>query len=315
MIMEEVQIYIFLGFLEAGKTTFLKGALAHKDMQTGEKTALYVFEEGEEEYDEEDLPNVDIHYLSKDDLNEKKLLALQNANNYERIFIEYNGMWEIGDLFDVMPENWNIYQIMAIFDCTTVFNYNGNMRQLVFDKLQYADLITFNRYKSSEDKLPYHKLVKSISRNNVIVFENENHTVEEDDIVDPLPFDMTAPIVNIEDRDYAYFYRELTENLKIFNGKTVRFLCVTAYDKSLEPGTVVLGRHIMTCCEADTKYCALVCRYKSNHQFRTGEWFYVTAQIVIAKHKLYHGEGPVLLAKKFERADAPSPNDIVCTFY
>ena len=313
--MEEVGVYLFLGFLDSGKTTFIRDAFMHEDMNTGEKTALLVFEEGEEEYVENELPSVDVIYLEKSDLSEKRLSEIQTNGKYERIFIEYNGMWEVGDFFDVMPESWNLYQIMTLIDCSTIFTYNNNMRQLVFDKLQYADLITFNRYRSTEDKLPYHKLVRAVSRNNVIIFENEERKVEEDDIVDPLPFDISAPIINIEDRDYAYFYRELTENGKLLNGKTVKFLCVVAYDPSLGHDTVVVGRHIMTCCADDTQYAALVCKHSTKRIFRTGEWYYLTAQIVFAKHKLYNGEGPVLLAKKIVPANEPSRDDILCTFY
>ena len=312
----EVGVYLFCGFLDAGKTTFLKSALKGDDMDTGEKTALLVFEEGEEEFDEDVKKHADIFYLEKKDLTVQKLKYIEQQGDYVRFFVEYNGMWDLGDFFDALPDNWMICQLMTIFDCTTVLSYNANMRQQVFDKIQYADLIVFNRYKSGEDKMPYHKLVRGISRNNEIIYENEHRTVEQDDIVDPLPFDMDAPIINVEDRDYAYFYRELVENMKAFHGKTVRFLCVTAYDKSLGKTTLIVGRHIMTCCEADTKYSALVCEHNGSRVFSTGEWYYLTAKVCVTKHKAYQNDvGPVLLALKFEKAAEPKPEDIVVTFY
>lgn len=313
--MEEIGVYIFCGFLEAGKTTFMSGALKSKELNTGEKTALLICEEGEEEYDENALKNVTAFRLQKEDITLEKMTTLQVEGKFERIFVEYNGMWELGDFLDAMPENWLICQIMAIFDCTTVSMFNANMRQLVFDKIQFADLVVFNRYKTGEDKMPYHKIVRGITRSNEIIYENERKQIEPDDIVDPLPFDMNAPIVNIEDRDYAYFYREIVENTKSFHGKVVRFLCNTAYDKSLGKTTVVVGRHIMTCCEADTKYSALVCEHNGTRTFTTGEWYYLTAKVCVTKHKVYGGEGPVLLAMKFEKANEPNPEDVVATFY
>lgn len=312
----EVGVYLFCGFLDAGKTTFLKSALKGDDMDTGEKTALLVFEEGEEEYGEDVKKHADVFYLEKKDLTIQKLKSIEMQGQYVRFFVEYNGMWELGDFFDALPENWMICQLMTLFDCTTILSYNANMRQQVFDKIQYADLIVFNRYKSGEDKMPYHKLVRAISRNNDIIYENEKRAVEQDDIVDPLPFDMNAPIINIEDRDYAYFYRELVENMKAFHGKTVRFLCVTAYDKSLGKTTLIVGRHIMTCCEADTKYSALVCEHNGSRSFVTGEWYYLTAKVCVTKHKAYQGDvGPVLLAMKFEKTSEPKPEDLIVTFY
>lgn len=313
--MREVGVYIFCGFLEAGKTSFISNALASDELDTGEKTALFVFEDGEEEYEEAKLKNTDVFHLDKNALTLAKMTKTERDGDYTRIFVEYNGMWELGDFLDVMPENWVVCQIMAIFDCTNILIYNANMRQQVFDKIQYADLIVFNRYKSGEDKMPYHKLVRGISRNNDIIYENERREIERDDIEDPLPFDVNAPVIEIEDRDYAYFYRELTENMRAYHGKTVRFLCVTAYDRSLGKSTVVVGRHIMTCCEADTKYCGLVCEHNGSRSFTTGEWYYLTAKICVAKHKVYGGEGPVLLGLKFEKASEPEPEDVVTTFY
>lgn len=222
--MREVGVYIFCGFLEAGKTSFISNALASDELDTGEKTALFVFEDGEEEYEEAKLKNTDVFHLDKNSLTLAKMTKTERDGDYTRIFVEYNGMWELGDFLDVMPENWVVCQIMAIFDCTNILIYNANMRQQVFDKIQYADLIVFNRYKSGEDKMPYHKLVRGISRNNDIIYENERREIERDDIEDPLPFDVNAPVIEIEDRDYAYFYRELTENMRAYHGKTVRFL-------------------------------------------------------------------------------------------
>lgn len=313
--MHEVGVYIFCGFLEAGKTTFISNALASEELDTGEKTALFVFEDGEEEYEEKKLKNTDVFHLDKNFITLDKMSKAETDGDYTRIFVEYNGMWELGDFLDAMPENWVVCQIMAIFDCTNILIYNANMRQLVFDKIQYADLIVFNRYKSGDDKTPYHKIVRGISRNNDIIYENEHKEIERDDIEDPLPFDVNAPIIEIEDRDYAYFYRELTENMRAYHGKTVRFLCVTAYDRSLGKTTVVVGRHIMTCCEADTKYCGLVCEHNGSRSFATGQWYYLTAKICVNKHKVYGGEGPILLAMKFEKATEPAPEDVVTMFY
>ena len=53
--MLEVPVYVITGFLESGKTTFIREVLASPDFADGERTLLLLCEEGEEEYDEEDL--------------------------------------------------------------------------------------------------------------------------------------------------------------------------------------------------------------------------------------------------------------------
>ena len=45
----EIPVYIFTGFLEAGKTRFIRETLADKRFNPGERTLLICCEEGEEE--------------------------------------------------------------------------------------------------------------------------------------------------------------------------------------------------------------------------------------------------------------------------
>ena len=47
----EVPVYVFTGFLEAGKTRFIQETLEDKRFNAGEKTLLLLCEEGVEEYD------------------------------------------------------------------------------------------------------------------------------------------------------------------------------------------------------------------------------------------------------------------------
>ena len=48
---EPIPVYLFLGFLESGKTKFIQETLEDKRFNNGERTLLLVFEEGIEEYD------------------------------------------------------------------------------------------------------------------------------------------------------------------------------------------------------------------------------------------------------------------------
>ena len=47
----ETPVYLFLGFLESGKTKFIQETLEDPRFSSGEKTLLLVCEEGEEEYE------------------------------------------------------------------------------------------------------------------------------------------------------------------------------------------------------------------------------------------------------------------------
>ena len=48
---KEIPVYLFLGFLESGKTTFIQETFEDERFESGEKTLLLVCEEGEVEFD------------------------------------------------------------------------------------------------------------------------------------------------------------------------------------------------------------------------------------------------------------------------
>ena len=298
----ETPVYLFLGFLESGKTKFIQETLEDPRFATGEKTLLLVCEEGEEEYETIKFANaesVDLVVLEdKDQLTEEYLTQLQTEHGAERIVVEYNGTWMLEDFFNAMPEGWMINQMMTFFDAQTVLGYNANMRQLVFDKIQNTQLVVFNRYAESMDKMALHKLVRGISRRCDIVYERVDGKADFDDIEDPLPFDVNAPIIEIEDKDYAFFYRDLTENLEEYIGKTVKFRGIVATDKRLSPQDVVVGRHVMTCCADDIQYCGVACELPEVMGLQTRDWISVTAKVEFKKHRIYKGKGPVLVAQK-----------------
>lgn len=313
----ETPVYLFLGFLESGKTKFIQETLEDPRFSTGEKTLLLVMEEGVEEYETIKFScaeSVDFVLIEdKEQLTEEYLTELQLKYGSERVVVEYNGMWELQDFFNAMPEGWMINQMMTFFDANTFLNYNANMRQLVYDKIENTQLVVFNRFDDTMDKMAFHKIVRGITRRADIVYEKADGKAEFDDIEDPLPFDISAPIISIEDRDYAFFYRDLTEGLENYIGKTVRFKGIVATDKRLSPKDVVVGRHVMTCCEADIQYCGIACELPEEMGLQTRDWISVTGKIEFKKHRIYKGKGPVLVAERVIICDAPEEQ--LATFY
>ena len=76
----ETPVYLFLGFLESGKTKFIQETLEDPRFASGEKTLLLVMEEGEEEYETikfADAENTEIAFIEKEQLTEEYLTQLQ----------------------------------------------------------------------------------------------------------------------------------------------------------------------------------------------------------------------------------------------
>lgn len=315
--MQDISVYLFLGFLESGKTKFIQETLEDPRMENGERTLLLVCEEGEEEYAPQrfNVKNVAVVTLeSVEELTLENMERITAKYKAERIVVELNGTWMLDQFFAAMPESWVINQMMTFFDSATFLNYNANMRQLVFDKIQMTQMVVFNRFKDEYGKEEFHKIVRGISRRPDIVYEYVGGRAEFDEIEDPLPFDINAPVIEIADRDFARFYRDMAENTSNYVGKTVRFKGMAAVSKKVPKGYIVLGRHIMTCCEADIAYDGFAVNLNGLiKNVKTRDWLLVTAKIGIEYNSVYRSEGPVLQAEAVEPADPPE--EAVATYY
>ena len=313
---KDVPVYLFTGFLEAGKTKFIQETLEDKRFCNGERTLLLVCEEGEEEYAPDQFADRSVMIRtieSPEEMTVENLSRMLIQTNAERVVVEYNGMWLLDLLYSAMPENWMVYQEFMFADATTFLSYNANMRQLVYDKLKSCELVVFNRFRPDMDKLAFHKIVRGASRRSDIAYEYPGGKVEYDDIADPLPFDLEAPVVEIGDDDFAVWYRDMSEEPKKYEGKTVRFRCRALQRKKLPPHTFVVGRHVMTCCVEDIQFAGLVCQWKDAKTVQDNSWMVLTAKVNFKFNRAYGKRGPVLTFISAEPCEAPE--QAVATFY
>ena len=309
-------VYLFTGFLEAGKTKFIQETLEDKRFCTGERTLLIVCEEGEEEYAPDQFADKSVFikvFENKEDLTTENLLNAVKEAKADRVLIEYNGMWMLDDLYGAMPEDWAVYQEFMFADSQTFLTYNANMRQLVYDKLKSAELVVFNRFKPDMDKMSFHKIVRGASRRADIAYEDCAGNVEYDDIVDPLPFDVNAPVIEIKDDDFAVWYRDLGEEGAKYEGKTVSLKVKAIRRDKIPSGCILVGRYVMTCCVQDIQFAGLVCEIPADCGIKDNTWNNIKASLNFKWHKAYRRKGPVL--KLIEASEAEPPEQEVATFY
>ena len=311
--MQQIPVYSFTGFLDSGKTKFIQETLEDSRFNDGERTLLLVFEEGEEEYDFSRYPaqNVWLEVLDQQTVTTKQMAALQKKYRAERIVMELNGMQQVGDLYMRFPEEWVVAQEVMFADATTIMTYNSNMRNLVMDKLVGAQMVVFNRLEKDDDIMPFHKLARAASRRIDILYDYTDGTTQFDDIEDPLPFNINDPVICINDEDYALWYRDITEEPKKYDGKTVCFKAQVAMLRRQKEGMFAPGRFVMTCCVDDIEFCGIPCRYEKSKTLESRSWVMVTAKITSEKHPLYKGElGPVLTAIRVEIGAEPADPDV-----
>ena len=88
---EFTPVYLITGFLESGKTQLINSMLTDDNFSRGQKTLVICCEEGVEEY--ETAKNTTVVVLDEaDEMNTKKMEALDKEYQPERVIIEYNSM-------------------------------------------------------------------------------------------------------------------------------------------------------------------------------------------------------------------------------
>lgn len=309
-----IPVYSFTGFLDAGKTKFIQETLCDTRFNAGERTLLLLCEEGEEEFDITAYPhkNVYLEMIDQENISTQQLDALRNKHRAERVVLELNGMLQVATFYQKMPADWQIAQEVMFADGSTILSYNQNMRSLVVDKLTGCEMVCFNRVPVGMDIMPLHKLARALNRRVGIIYEYTDGRTEFDEIQDPLPFDINAPIIEISDDDYALFYRDLTDEPKKYNGKHVRFKAQVAKLRKNREGYFAPGRFVMTCCVEDIEFMGIPCKYEHADELSARDWVVVTAEIQTRFHAIYRGTGPVLRA--ISVVPAQKANDEVCTF-
>ena len=152
----ETRVYIFTGFLDSGKTSFINDTLMNPDFYSGEDTLLISFEEGEVSYNETSLKksNAALEILDYENVTTLQLKQLELKHRPTQIIIEANGMMDLNTFVkEKIPRNWNVVQVLTTINANTFSMYLNNMRSLVYGQIVFSDLVIFNRYNKNIKKL------------------------------------------------------------------------------------------------------------------------------------------------------------------
>lgn len=295
-----VPIYLITGFLESGKTTFLRFTLDQDYFQINGKTLLILMEEGEEEYDTKALAknNTVVEVIEKEeDLTTERLEAMEIIHQPDRVVIEYNGMWLVSRFYDMkLPFGWGVEQQITCVDGSTFQVYMANMKSIFMDMVKYTDMVVFNRCKREDPLANYRRSIKVSNQSAEVIFEDEEGEI--DDIFgDQMPFDVNAPVIEIPPEDYGIWFVDAMDHPDTYVGKTVRFKGRVMKPRGMGSKFFVPGRIAMTCCADDTTFLGFVCKSAFAPKLKEKEWVEVTAKVAFERRMEYQGDGVVLYAE------------------
>lgn len=291
-----IPVFMINGFLESGKSEFISYTIGQPYFATRGRTLLIVCEEGEVEYDAKLLKKsrTDMVMIEdEEDFSIANLIELEKKYKPERVIIEYNGMWNYKEM--KLPIHWKIEQQITTIDASTFTMYYTNMKSLLAEMVRKSEMIIFNRCDGIEDLSSFKRNMKAVNPQADIIFEDANGEINEI-LEEDLPFDINAPVIELDNLGYGIWYIDMMENMDRYVGKTVEFTAMVYLPDKFPKGYFVPGRMAMTCCADDMAFLGYACKYEGTADLKQKEWVKVRATIQIEKFVGYKGQGPVLHA-------------------
>ena len=294
------------GFLESGKTEFIRFTLGQQYFQVRGKTLLILCEEGENEYEPELLrkSRTEVELVEcEEDFNPLHLAELEKKHKPERIVIEFNGMWNYKNAR--LPRHWKIEQQITIIDGSTFPVYYTNMRSLLAEMIRKSEMIIFNRCDTVREQLnSYKRNIKAVNASADVIFEDSQGEIDEI-FEEDLPYDLNQETIVLDNQGYGIWYLDSMDHLERYVDKKLQFVAMVLKPEGFPEGYFVPGRMAMTCCADDMAFLGYACQYEGAGSLKQKEWVKVTAVVAKEYWDDYDGEGPVLHAVKVEKTKAP----------
>ena len=163
----EIPVYLISGFLESGKTSFIKETLSDRNFSQGEKTLVILTEEGLEELDTAFLSKYNSQFVlleNEEDFTSEFIKCCTEKYKPDRVLIECNGMWDMETFYRNIIRPWMIVQIITTIDATTFSMYFNNMRQIIVSHILNSNMVIINRCNKDMDIASFRRMIKGANR-------------------------------------------------------------------------------------------------------------------------------------------------------
>ena len=299
-------VYFVNGFIEAGKTTFIKELISRESFRISGKTLILLCEEGDLEYDAADLEesNAVLEVIeTEDEFNEENISGIEKKYSPNQVVVEFNGMWDRKNL--EFPKYWDDIMEIAVFDASTFKLYSDNLRSFLAEQVRQAELIFFNRADKVREKLAsYVRNIKAINIGAAFMFRG----AEGDIILDPdehLPYDIDADELILDDEGFAVLTMESLQRCELYEGKKIHFTACIYKMKDGSDLDFIAGRIIMTCCEADMSFAGLICEYPKAYELDDREWVKISGILRVRFDDEMQRNIPVCRVVEMRRIEKP----------
>ncbi len=307
-----IEVYIFAGFMDSGKTTALQGILVGSETLPEQRSLIICTEDGETEYVESILnqKNIEVvHVENEGDLTAEYMQELVLKHDASIVYIEFNGMWDLrAFLQEQIPDDWIVASIFSLVDAQTYDMYLNNMRQIVMNPLSVSDVILFNRCPDAIKKGEIRRSLKILNNRAQVHFARMDGSI--DNNLDELLLPDENGVIEIDDKLFCSWFVDTIENSDRYYGKKIHTQVMVSNGKGLAANQFYAGRMAAICCAEDAQFIGFVAQCHG-YVPKNGTWLDIVA--TIQKGEIDNNRA-ILLLEIEDACELEAPADIYLYF-
>ena len=164
----KLPVYLFAGFLDSGKSTLLRTKVEQGDIPTDGPSLLLLCENGQTGFSPDWCAHYQItplRFKTPAELTAAVVGAALQAQPYQRVLVEYNGMWDFSLLFRVFSapdQDVSLFAVAKYACCHSALfpSFAKNLTDLTLGQLRSCDQVFLNRMPPNTDQKPLYDLVR-----------------------------------------------------------------------------------------------------------------------------------------------------------
>ena len=251
----EIETRLVYGFLDAGKTSYIRDCIQNDYFYKYGTTLILCFEQGEEAYEEEILRkrNASVaYYDGEEDIGAFCRRQIE-ACRPDRIYVEMNTMMQ--GLRDRFPACMHVSYVVTWIDWETLPLYFTNFKQMIRQMVAESQQVTFRGCPSKDLLEPYSQAFRVMNQTASYLRQDPMGYHEKAfDLF--LPFSLEEKEITIDVERYVPLWLDAYDHPEHYEGKTIHFTDPLELRRTGENGPWSAGRVVMVCCMADLQFMA-----------------------------------------------------------
>ena len=299
-----IETRLVYGFLDAGKTSYIRDCIQNDRFYKRGKTLVLCFEQGEEEYDAEALAerNAAAAYCDGEEDAGAFCLRAIEEHRPDRIYVEMNAMTQ--GLRERLPGCMRVASAVTWIDWRTLPQYYVNFRQMMKQMVSESLQVTFRGCPSKEALAPYSQGFRVMNpKASYLRQDPMGYHEKAFDLF--LPFSPDDREIAVGTESYIPLWLDALDHPEHYEGKTLRFTDPLELRRNGEDGWSA-GRVVMVCCMADLQFMAF--SLDAGAEEPEGGWAVFDAETAVAPGE--YGRRTLRL-KPRQLRPVPAPQDLI----